>query len=250
MYPSVPYPGRPDGRFPVSPRRPFLEPLSTLNFVAAITSRIKLGTSVLIIPMRNPVLTAKQLATLDLLSEGRFILGAGTGWLPEEFEALNAPFRNRGPRMDEYLEVIRCCWTQEEPSYRGSFYTVRDVGFAPKPIQKPYPPIWIGGFAEKALQRAGRLADGYHAFGPPEFVAGLFDKVRRYANEVGRDPDSMVFSVRVEIISPKQMSNVFVEAKRYRQIGASHLLLAFNVRSMDVAITHLEQFAEAAATEL
>ena len=120
-----PYPG---GRYRVQPEWPFLEPVSTLLFAAAVTKRVRLGTSVLVITQRQPLILAKQLATLDFLSGGRLIFGAGAGWMKEEFQALNVPIANHGPRMAEYLEVIRRCWTEDDPSFDGRYYKLGDVG--------------------------------------------------------------------------------------------------------------------------
>ena len=149
------YPYSRDGGFPVPPELPFQEPVATLLFVAGVTQRAKLGTTILVIPMRNPIVTAKQLATLDVLSGGRLILGVGAGWMEEEFELLGVPFERRGARLDEYIRLFRALWTEDNPSFKGKFWQVEDVGFAPKPVQKPCPPIWTGGHGERALRDAG-----------------------------------------------------------------------------------------------
>ena len=237
------YMGRPDGRFPVPPEMPFLEPLSTLQFVAAATERIKLGTSILVITMRNPVMTAKQLATLDVLSGGRVIFGAGAGWMAEEFQALNAPFEEHGPRMAEYLEVIRRCWTEDDPSFEGRFYKLGNVGVYPKPVQKPHPPIWVGGFAEGALRRAARYGDGWHAGGPPQFVAQRFARVRELARQYGRDPDAIALSVRGDGVDRGEPAEVIERLRAYKEAGASHIMLSPVGRTLEELLARVEGLA-------
>jgi probable F420-dependent oxidoreductase len=137
--------GQGDVAFPAE--APWLEALTSLAYVAAVTHRARIGTAVLVLPQRNPVLVAKQLTTIDVLSGGRLIFGAGIGWWKEEFEALDTPFADRGRRMDEYLEVIRQCWMEDHPHFQGRYYCLADVGFYPKPLQSRdggRPPGWIG----------------------------------------------------------------------------------------------------------
>ena len=241
------YPGRPDGRFPVPPDMPFLEPLSVLQFVAAATERVKLGTSILVITMRNPVITAKELATLDVLSNGRLILGAGAGWLREEFAALNTPFEKHGPRMAEYLQVILRCWTEDDPSFEGRFYHLPNVGFSPRPVQKPRPPVWLGGWADGALRRVARYGDAWHAGGPPQMLGDLYAKVKGYAKEYGRDPDSITLSVRGDGIDRGDPDEVIERLRAYETAGASHILLTPIGRTPDELLTRIEHLAELTA---
>ncbi len=219
-----PYPG---GRYPVQPEWPFLEPVSTLLFAAAVTQRIRLGTSVLVITQRQPVVLAKQLATLDVLSEGRLIFGAGAGWMKEEFEALNVPIADHGPRMAEYLEVIRRCWTEDDPSFEGRYYKLGDVGFYPKPVQEPHPPIWVGGWADGALRRVARYGDAWHAMGPPEALAESYARIKRYAKEYGRDPDSIALTIRGDGIGRGEPAQTIDQLQAYKEIGASFMMLTF-----------------------
>lgn len=150
----------------------FYEPITTLSFIAAETRTVKLGTSVIILPYRNPMVLAKMISTLDVASGGRVILGVGLGWLQEEFDALGVPYRNRGLIADEYIEVLKNLWSSEAPSHRGTYYNFSDISFFPKPFQKPYPPIWIGGNGVAALTRAMRLGDGWHPVGlTPDEIA-------------------------------------------------------------------------------
>lgn len=237
------YPGRADGRFPVRPHWPFYEPISLLQFVAGITERIALGTSVLVVPMRNPLLTAKQLASLDVLSGGRLIFGAGAGWMSEEFEAMGAQFSNRGALMDEYLDVILRCWAVGRISYEGQFYTVPDVGFAPMPLQKPRPPLWIGGISQRALRRAARLGDGYHALGPPQLVESLISRVMQYAKECGRDPNEITFSVRADHLDLMDPAQVTSHLREYSDIGIRHVVLAPRMPMLKLNLDWLERLA-------
>ena len=137
-----------------------------LGFMASITSSVRLGTSVFIVPYRHPAVTAKMVATLDKLSNGRIIAGIGSGWIEEEFNFLNAPFAERGRMTDEYIEVMKALWTDAHPRIEGRFVTIdRDVNFGPYPVHKPHPPIWVGGNTTAALRRVVRCADGWQPAG-------------------------------------------------------------------------------------
>ena len=141
---------------------PWCEPLTALSFLASCTQRIKLGTTVLVVPYREPVLTAKMVATLDYMSGGRVILGVGVGWMEEEFKVLGLDtFHERGKVTDEYLRVFKELWTQEDPSFQGTYSQFSGIKFYPKPAQKPHPPIWVGGNTAPALRRAAWLGDGW-----------------------------------------------------------------------------------------
>lgn len=167
---------------------PLPDPLIWMAYVAAATKRIKLGTAILILPQHNPVVVAKQVATLDHLSGGRTLLGIGAGWLKEEFEALGVPFETRGRRTDEYIKVLRELWSAEKPTFQGEFVRFKDAYCRPQPVNK-HVPIIVGGHSEAAARRAGRLGDGFFpARGAP---AELFDLARRSAEEVGRDPNAL-----------------------------------------------------------
>ena len=143
-----------------------LEQLALMAFIAGKTERLRLVTSVMILPYRNPVATAKTLATIDVLSRGRVTVGVGVGWLREEFEALGAAdFDRRGAVSDEYLRIFKALWTESPVSFAGEFYRFDDVRCLPEPVQKPHPPIWIGGHSKAALRRVARLGDGWHPVG-------------------------------------------------------------------------------------
>ena len=168
--------------------------------MAACTSRIGLGTEVLVLPQRDPVLTAKQAATLDTLSGGRLRLGLGVGWQESEYEALGQNFRNRGRRMDEAIEVLRACWSQDPIDFEGEFYRVEAMAMEPKPPRGGALPIWIGGHSEAAFRRAGRFADGWMGVASPELFQNggeAIAAVRRHAEDAGRDPSVLEFQAQV-----------------------------------------------------
>ncbi len=183
------YPYSPDGRmaggrddFPIP------DPLVWMSYIAATTRRIKLATGILILPQHNPVITAKQVATLDHFSGGRVLLGIGVGWLQEEFEAIGADFASRGARADEYIQAMRTLWTEELPSHQGRFVTFRNAHCRPRPAQGSVP-IIVGGHSEAAARRAGRLGDGFFpARGLSEDLLAL---ARRTAKAHGRDPAAL-----------------------------------------------------------
>lgn len=175
------------------PKMPILEALMTLSFVASATSRIGLGTEVLVLPQRQPVLVAKQVATLDTLSGGRVRLGVGVGWQESEYDALEEPFGNRGRRMDEAIALLRAYWGDERVDYAGAHYSSTAMAMEPKPPQGADLPIWIGGASEAALRRVGELGDGWLALPieDPAVAAKCKTKIAAYAEAAGRDPASI-----------------------------------------------------------
>jgi len=190
IYPQTigtPYPY--GGRFPYDVTDPVLDVVTTLAWVAAATRRVRLGASVMVLPYREPIALAKALATLDVLSGGRVMLGFGSGWLREEFDLLGVPFRERGARMDEYLAALRALWTEERVTFRGRWVRIEDAAFFPKPVQKPHPPLWIGGASPAAFRRVARLGDGWLAVPKrPEDLATDVAAIRKAAEAAGRDP--------------------------------------------------------------
>jgi probable F420-dependent oxidoreductase len=177
---------------PFDPTDPVLDTGATLSWIAGFTERIALGSSVIVLPYHHPIALAKTLATLDLLSGGRLILGVAGGWLREEFELLGVPFGERGARTDEAIDLLRKLWTEDRVNHAGRFFTVEDAAFFPKPAQRPHPPIWIGGGSPAALRRVGRAGDGWMAV--PTDLDGLragLDVVRREAERCGRDPGAV-----------------------------------------------------------
>ena len=170
---------------------PSPDPLIWLAFAAAATSQIRLATGILILPQRNPIVLAKQVATLDALSGGRVILGVGVGWLEEEFKALGVPFDGRGERTDEYVAVMRTLWTMELASFAGDTVNFSDVYMRPLPVQRPVP-IVIGGHSERAAQRAGTIGDGFFPAGvEAERLPVLVAMAREWAERAGRDPAAL-----------------------------------------------------------
>ncbi len=185
------YPYDRSGRMPGSDDAPIPDPLVWLAFLAAATTSINLATGILIQPQRNPVVLAKEVATLDYLSGGRLLLGVGVGWLEEEFDAIGIPFNERGRRTDDGIAAMRALWEQDQASYSGAFTSFTDCICRPRPVAGTVP-IHIGGHTEIAARRAGRIGDGFFpASGNHETLAGLFGLVRTTAEEAGRDPASI-----------------------------------------------------------
>ncbi len=183
-----PRPGRPPGPYTAS--MPILEALMALSFLAAVTSRVGLGTEVLVLPQRQPVLVAKQISTLDTLSGGRVRLGVGVGWQESEYDALGVPYRERGRRMDEAIEVLRTCWADASVDASGPTYPVTAMAMEPKPPQGRRLPIWIGGNSEVALQRVARAGDGWLASRITDAASAreAIGRIHELAGKAGRDP--------------------------------------------------------------
>src|SRR5574341_644908 len=188
------YPYTADGAFPGSASGKAMEQLTVLAFLAGQTHTIRLVTSV---PHRNPLVAAKALATLDVLSKGRLIVGVGVGWMREEFEALGLPpFADRGAVTDEYLRAFKELWTSENPTFEGQYCRFANIDFLPKPVQQPHPPIWVGGESQRALRRTASLANGWYPIGSnPQFPMGTpaqlavgIERLAAYAREAGRNP--------------------------------------------------------------
>ena len=194
------YPYTEGGEFPGSGSGESMEQITLLSYIAGQTSKIRLVTSVLIVPHRNPLIAAKSLATLDLLSEGRLVVGVGVGWMREEFQALGLPpFEERGAVTDEYIRAFKVLWTEDDPHFQGKYISFDDISFLHKPVQKPHPPIWVGGESRPALRRTAELADGWYPLGsnptfpmgtPEQLKAGL-ERLAGYAERFGRDPSTI-----------------------------------------------------------
>ena len=185
------YPYDPSGRMPAPDDTPLPDPLVWLAFAAAVTSRIKLGTGIAILPQRNALIAAKEVATVDRLSGGRVLLGVGAGWLKEEFEALGVPFERRGQRLDEHIGAMRALWAGEKASYDGELVRFSECTMSPRPAAGQVP-IHIGGHSVAAARRAGRIGDGFFpGTTDPEHLAHILGVMRRAADEAGRDPDAI-----------------------------------------------------------
>jgi len=190
------YPYSADGKFPLQGEAGLLEPFTAVAFAAALTTRIRLGTGVCLVPQRPPLYTAKQVADVDVLSLGRFDFGVGIGWLREEFEALGAPFDDRAARCREYLAAMKSLWTEPVSSHRGRLLQVPPLRMFPKPIQKPYPPIVFGGESDAALRRVADLGQGWYGFELlPEEAAGRITVLDRMLARRGRSRASVEISV-------------------------------------------------------
>jgi probable F420-dependent oxidoreductase len=175
-----------------------LDPVVPLAYVAGHTDRIRLGTATICAPFTAPALLAKTLTSLDVLSGGRLTAGLGMGWLPEEYTAAGVPYARRGERMDEYLHCLEALWTQDPVEFAGEFYTVPRSHTAPTPVQRPHPPVLLGGAAPPALRRAGRLAQGWISSSRQDLtdLGGAIETVRDGAREAGRDPEAVRIVVR------------------------------------------------------
>ena len=240
------------------------EQVTTLAFLAGITRNIRLVTSVMIVPYRNPLLTAKMLATLDVLSKGRLVLGAGVGWMEEEFELLDAPpFAERGAVTDEYLRAFIELWSNDNPVFHGDYVRFSDITFLPKPVQKPHPPIWIGGQSRRAIRRAAELGDAWHPVGAipaaplePAELAGNLAILRRYAERAGRNPDEIQVSMKAPLYDAAtgpgnarrrfsgSPEDVLEDVHAYAEAGATHLIFDFRSPSHQETEERMARFAD------
>jgi probable F420-dependent oxidoreductase len=226
---SVPYPYTVDGKYPGTGYH--LETLMTMGYLAGATKRIRFVTSVMILPYRNPIVTAKMLASLDVLSGGRVIVGAGVGWMKEEFETIRTePFEERGRVTDEYIAAYRELWTSDNPTFSGKYCNFSNIIFLPKPVQKPAIPIWIGGHSKQAIRRAARLGDGWHPIGgvptiplEPEDVAKDMSMLREYADKAGRDPKKIRVALKGSLFDREKQ---IAPGKRRRFIGNAEEIAA------------------------
>ena len=249
------YPYRATGKFPLPPDSTFLEPLTALAMVAAVTERARLGTTVLVLPHRHPVLAAKALATLDHLSNGRVILGAGVGWMREEIELLGAPFDERGAWSDEAIRIMRACWRDERTRFHGRFFNFEDIGCFPKPVRGDIP-IWMGGHAKPALRRIVALADGWHAaFPTADGLEGGLRELRAECAMQKRRFEELTITLRAGLAlrtSPGSADRPALEGtpdeivedlRRFKALGVSHVLMEASYRDPGRAIRTFETFA-------
>jgi probable F420-dependent oxidoreductase len=262
------YPYNESGTFAGSPSGECLEQLALLSFLVGVTSSAKLLTSVMVLPHRPPVLTAKMLATIDVLSNGRLIVGCGVGWMREEFEAIGAPsYDERGSVGDEYIHAFKELWTSDNPVFEGKYCRFANVAFAPKPVQKPYPPIWTGGESPAALRRAGRLANAWYPIGSnPRFPVGTpaqfaeyVVRVKRYATEAGRDPSSLDFAYSANWYNDQQAQmlpdgqrrpltgtpqQIADDIKRYEELGVRHMMVNVQGETQAQTLERMQRFAD------
>jgi probable F420-dependent oxidoreductase len=244
-----------------------LEQLAVLAYLAAITQKARLLTSVMVVPHRSPVFTAKALATIDLLSHGRVTVGCGAGWMEEEFKAIGAPpFAERGKATDEYLRIFKELWTAENPRFAGEYARFDQIGFLPKPVQKPHPPLWIGGESPAAMRRTARFGDAWYPIGSnpqyplntvDRFVAGIA-QLRQEARSCGRDPESITLAYwanwynednPASIDAGKRLlftgtdADIVEDIQQLRQIGVRHLLFSFQRATLPQSLASMERFA-------
>jgi probable F420-dependent oxidoreductase len=213
------YPYAADGVAPINPAMPLLDPLLVLTQIASLTSRIRLGTNIYILPLRHPLSTARLAMTLDVLSGGRLSFGVGAGWLEEEFQAVGVDFATRGARTRECVRAIRSLWTEPEPEFHGRFFSFGPVKFEPKPVQKPHPPFLFGGETEAALRRAAALGDGWYGVGhTPTSAAAQVKRLRGLLGEAGRTDASFEIT-----LSPKETPGR-EDLQRYADAGVDRVV--------------------------
>ena len=250
------YPYNSRGVVGISSEEDILEPFTTITFLAAATQRLRLGVSVLVLPYRHPVLNAKMLTTLDVLSGGRTILGAGVGWMKEEFDALDADYEHRGQVTDEHIKIFKALCTQDDPSFEGQYYQVNGIKFLPKPVQKPHPPVWVGGITSRAMYRAAILGDGWHVVRMrPHEVARGRDKVLRIRSEHGLERDGFQISIRTtahvtdtplgEGRTPLTgtAQQIVDDVKRYQEAGVEHIVMGPRGSGYEDVVHIVERFA-------
>ena len=273
---ASPYPYTEGGEFPGAPSGESMEQLTLLSFLAGQTSKIRLVTSVMIVPHRPPVLTAKILSTIDVLSQGRMNVGVGVGWLKEEFEALQTPpFEERGAITDEYIRAFKDLWTQDEPNFQGKYCQFSNITFLPKPVQKPHPPIWVGGESRRAIRRAAELGDAWQPIAnsssspltTPEQLAEGIGRLGRYVERAGRPPGSVEIVCRMPGYNLKSgdsgssdaagrdrpvfngtADEIASDIRRYEEMGVGHLVASFVpvahlANSTEEMLSDMEEFA-------
>ncbi len=256
------YPYSPTGEFIIDATGDYLEPLTSLAFLAGRTRRIRVGTSVLVVPIRHPLEAAKALATLDVLSGGRLIVGVGTGWLAEEFATLGVPFADRVARTEEYLRIFKEVWTNPRPRFEGRFVSFPGIGFQPQPRHKPHPPIWIGGHGPRALRRVAELGDGWKPVGlrppgtlEPDAFAVEVRKLHDLTAARSRDPATITVAIKVPVAfvpGPAGASRplltgtpaqIVEDLARYRAAGVRHFILDFATADPGEMHETLDRFA-------
>jgi probable F420-dependent oxidoreductase len=241
-----------------------LETFSILGVVAGATEKLRLVTSVLVLPYRNPVLTAKMVASLDVLSGGRVTVGVGVGWLQEEFEALDSPdFEKRGAVTDEWIAIFKKLWSESPVSFAGKFYSFNDIRCEPFPLQRPHPPIWVGGHSPAALRRTAKHGDGWHPVGaiaasplPPEEMRAHLATLRKLTEAEKRDFSKMAISYKAPLYdtgvpdrgdnrrsfagSPQQIAD---DIRSFAAIGVHELIFDFRGSSTSESVERLQKFA-------
>ena len=262
------YPYTPDGRFVTRPDEPQLDAFIVLSYIASATTTIDIGTTVAIVPYRNPILQAKMFATLDVLTGGRAICGVGVGWLEKEFDVLGASYPDRGPVTDEYLQIFRTLWTEQEPEFHGEHYDFDGIYFAPKPVRGGHIPIWVGGHTRRAVRRTVNFGDAWHPTRQtPEFVTRHLPYLREYSDSVGRDTSEITMSLKrtlhftdigIEEGSANRSNGALIASTgeviedigACREIGIDQLTFDFRTSDVSSCIRTMEHFANAVAAQV
>ncbi len=245
-----------------------MEQLTLMSFIAGITETSRLVTSVMILPHRNPLVTAKILATIDVLSKGRVTVGVGVGWMREEFEALDAPdFDKRGAASNEYLEIFKKCWTEDPVSHDGEFYSFKALHCQPQPVQNPHPPIWIGGHSRPALRRVAKYGDGWQPVGatsasplPPEEFQGLLDELKQMTEAEGRNFDDLFICFKAPSYDPGRVpegherllftgepERIAEDIRTYEAMGVEEVVFDFRSPPASKTIENMEHFMKEVA---
>ena len=246
LNPQTPYGGTPDGTLPIEYQKVF-DPLETLSYVAAITKKIALGTSVIDMLFHNPVVLARRFATLDVLSQGRAICGLGIGWSKDEYQAVNIPFSNRGQRADEFIQALKKIWTEDIIEFKGEYYNIPASKIGPKPIQKPHPPIYLGGFSPNTYSRIVNYdTNGWLGLiaGPLEYLDNTIKTIKDIANKANKDPNNfkVILLTHPNIVDSKNQSTndsqrftltgtidqEGSDIQRIKQMGIDHIIFGYN----------------------
>ncbi len=207
---------------PVPPEFPMLDTVASLSFAAAVTTRLRLGSGIILLAQRNPVVLAKELASVDVLSGGRLIFGVGVGYVKREFDVMGIPFEERGARVDNHIDAMRALWTQDRPVFEGPFTRIAGIQAKPMPVQSPHPPIVIGGMSPAAYRRAIARGDGWYGFNQTEEqAAASIDGLRQAADAAGKPERFDALEISVTPRGPMDADRV----KRFEDLGVSRLIL-------------------------
>ncbi len=255
LNPKKSYPGTPDGSLPEGYKY-VLDPIISLSYAAANTKNIRIGTSIINVVYHTPAVLAKQLATLDHISGGRLDFGVGLGWSEDEYETTNVEFKNRGDRIDEFLKCLVILWTEDEPEFNGTYYKVPRSTVNPKPLQKPYPVITIGGFSPRTFVRAVTLGDGYNGFTMPfDEMEGVIDTLRKSADSHNRDFGELQIVCRsVPAIMDESPGGertplagtpdeIKEDILRYDELGVSEIIFEFNF-DPEITVERMSDYME------
>ena len=258
-----PYPYTVGGEFHGAGSGEYFEQLTLLTYLAGVTKNIRLVPSVMIVPYRPPLLAAKMLATLDVLSQGRLTLGVGVGWMEEEFSALDAPpFSERGAATDEYLRAFKELWGSENPTFNGKYCHFSDIQFLPKPLQIPHPPIWVGGQSKPAIRRAAQLGNGWHPVGAipavplePEELSENIGILHHFAESAGRNPQHLDVAMKTPLYDSSNSGDgrrrrfsgandeILQDIQSYSDIGTTHIIFDIRGDDLNQALERLDWFA-------